>query len=102
MRPACEVGIDRKNLRARTGNEPDNDHTNTPTATQIGRLFHLSFALKVIASMTGPWSDTEIAATLNRMGIRTGQGNTWTARRVVSTRSRFRIGAERSETVKED
>ena len=52
--------------------------------------------------MTGPWSNTEFAATLNRMGIRTGQGNTWTARRVVSTRSRFRIGAERSETVKED
>ena len=25
------------------GNEPDNDRTNTPTATQIGRLFHLSF-----------------------------------------------------------
>ena len=43
MRPACEVGIDRKILRARTGNEPDNDHTNTPTATQSGRLFHLSF-----------------------------------------------------------
>lgn len=52
--------------------------------------------------MTGPWSDAEIAATLNRMGIRTGQGNTWTARRVVGTRSRFRIGAERSETVNED
>ena len=30
-------------FRARTGNEPDNDHTNTPTATQIGRLFHLCF-----------------------------------------------------------
>ena len=59
-------------------------------------------ALKVIASMTGPWSDAEIAATLNRMGIRTGQGNTWTARRIVTTRSRFRIGAERSETVNED
>ena len=56
----------------------------------------------MIASMTGQWSDAEIAATLNRIGIRTGQGNTWTARRVVTTRSRFRIGTEGSETVQED
>ena len=35
--------LDRKKSRARTGNEPDNDHTNTPTATQIGRLILLSF-----------------------------------------------------------
>ena len=33
--------------------------------------------LKVIRSMAGPWSDSEIAATLNRMGMRTGVGNTW-------------------------
>ena len=37
--------LDRTNFRARTGNEPDNDHTNNPTATQIGRLFHLSFVV---------------------------------------------------------
>ena len=39
--------LDRTNSRARTGNEPDNDHTNTPTATHIGRLFLLSFELEV-------------------------------------------------------
>ena len=31
-------------VRARTDNEPDNDHTNTPSTTRIGRLFFLSFA----------------------------------------------------------
>ena len=50
-RPSCHarvaaepesIQLDRTNFRARTGNEPDNDHTNTPTATQIGRLFLLS------------------------------------------------------------
>ena len=30
-------------------------------------------------SMAGRWTDDHIAATLNRMGMRTGQGNTWTA-----------------------
>ena len=38
--------LDRKKFHARTGNELDNDYNgccNTPTATQIGRLFHLSF-----------------------------------------------------------
>ena len=30
-------------MRPLLRNEPDNDHTNTPTATQIGRLFLLSF-----------------------------------------------------------
>ncbi len=59
-------------------------------------------ALKVIASMTGPWSDTEIAATLNRMGLRTGLGNTWTARRVVHARSKYRIAIEHPETMKEN
>ena len=45
--------LDRTNFRARTGNEPDNDHTNTPTATQIGRLFHLSFELPDLLSKHG-------------------------------------------------
>ena len=54
-RPSCHARVaaepeshqlDRKYSRARTGNEPDNDHTNTPTATQIGRLFLLSFQVE--------------------------------------------------------
>ncbi|MGH8858156.1 MAG: FCD domain-containing protein [Polaromonas sp.] len=33
-------------------------------------------------SMADRWSDEHIAASLNRMGIQTGQGKTWTAHRV--------------------
>jgi DNA invertase Pin-like site-specific DNA recombinase len=43
-------------------------------------------ALAVIRSMAGRWSDEDIAASLNRMGMPTGQGKTWTARRVSSLR----------------
>ena len=43
-------------------------------------------ALAVIRNMAGRWSDENIAASLNRMGIPTGQGKTWTARRVSSLR----------------
>ena len=37
-------------------------------------------------SMAGRWSDQDIAASLNRMGMPTGQGKTWTAHRVGSVR----------------
>ena len=43
-------------------------------------------ALAVMRRMAGRWSDQDIAASLNRMGIPTGQGKTWTARRVGSRR----------------
>jgi DNA invertase Pin-like site-specific DNA recombinase len=43
-------------------------------------------ALAVIRSMASRWSDQDIAATLNRMGLPTGQGKTWTANRVGSIR----------------
>src|SRR5437868_6270350 len=43
-------------------------------------------ALAVIRSMAGRWSDQDIAAPLNRMGMPTGQGKTWTAHRVSSLR----------------
>jgi len=43
-------------------------------------------ALSVMRSMAGHWSDEHIAASLNRMGIPTGQGKTWTAKRVGSVR----------------
>ena len=39
-------------------------------------------ALAIIRSMAARWSDEDIAATLNRMGLPTGQGKTWTGRRV--------------------
>ena len=43
-------------------------------------------ALAVIRSMASCWSDQDIAATLNRMGLPTGQSKTWTAHRVGSIR----------------
>ena len=58
-------------------------------------------ALKVIRSMAGQWSDAEIAATLNRMGIRSGMGNTWTGSVVQSARARHRIRGVRSDTMQE-
>ncbi|MBB4277733.1 recombinase family protein [Rhizobium mongolense] len=45
-------------------------------------------ALAVMKQMATRYSDDDIAATLNRMGIRTGQNKTWTAHRV--SRPRFR------------
>lgn len=43
-------------------------------------------AVALICSMAGRWSDELIAASLNRMGMPTGQGKTWTAHRVASLR----------------
>ena len=43
-------------------------------------------AVAVIRSMAARWSDESVAATLNRMGLPTGQGKTWTAHRVGSLR----------------
>lgn len=53
-------------------------------------------ALAVMRSMASRWSDDDIAATLNRMGMRTGQGKTWTAHRVGSLRKVHGIHAYRS------
>jgi DNA invertase Pin-like site-specific DNA recombinase len=53
-------------------------------------------ALAVIRSMSCRWSDQDIAASLNRMGMRTGQGMTWNAQRVCSVRREHRIHAYRS------
>jgi hypothetical protein len=53
-------------------------------------------ALAVIRSMSCRWSDQDIAASLNRMGIRTGQGLTWNAHRVRSLRCVHGIHAYRS------
>ena len=53
-------------------------------------------ALAVIQSMASRWSDENIAATLNRIGLPTGQGKTWTAHRVSSIRRVRGIRAYRS------
>lgn len=53
-------------------------------------------ALAVMRSMAARWSDEGIAASLNRMGMRTGQGKSWTAKRVSSLRRVHGIHAYRS------
>jgi len=53
-------------------------------------------ALAVMRSMAGRWSDADIAATLNRLGMPTGHGKTWTAKRVSSVRRVRNIHAYRS------
>src|SRR5205807_400773 len=53
-------------------------------------------ALAVMSSMAGRWSDEHIAASLNRMGLPTGQGKSWTAHRVASVRRVRGIHAYRS------
>jgi len=53
-------------------------------------------ALAVMRTMATRWSDQDIAASLNRMGMPTGQGKTWTAHRVSSVRRVNGIHAYRS------
>ena len=53
-------------------------------------------ALAVMRSMAGRWSDEHIAASLNRLGLPTGQGKTWTAHRVSSVRRVRNIHAYKS------
>jgi excisionase family DNA binding protein len=53
-------------------------------------------ALAVMRSMATRWSDEDIAASLNRMRMPTGQGKTWTAHRVSSLRRVHGIRAYRS------
>jgi len=45
----------------------------------------------VVRCMAGGWPDHDIAASLNRLRLRTGAGNTWTASRVASLRQRLRL-----------
>lgn len=53
-------------------------------------------ALAVMRSMATRWSDADIAASLNRMSMRTGQGKSWTAHRVSSLRRVHGIHAYKS------
>ncbi|MGH7105135.1 MAG: recombinase family protein, partial [Acetobacteraceae bacterium] len=52
--------------------------------------------LAMIRSMATRWRDADIAASLNRMGLPTAHGKTWTANRVGSLRTVHGISAYRS------
>jgi hypothetical protein len=49
---------------------------------------------QLIRSMATRWSDADIAATLNRLAIPTGVGNTWTPGRVTAYRHNTGIPAD--------
>ncbi len=53
-------------------------------------------AANVIRSMAGRWSDSDIAASLNRMGLSTARGYTWNAERV--RRYRWEYGLPSRQT----
>jgi DNA invertase Pin-like site-specific DNA recombinase len=50
-------------------------------------------ASEVVKRMAGRWPDDQIAATLNRLGLRTGADNTWNEHRVYSLRHRLQLPA---------
>jgi hypothetical protein len=50
-------------------------------------------AVAVVRQMAGRFSDEQIAATLNRMALRTGDGNTWNQKRVGALRYRLQLPA---------
>ena len=50
-------------------------------------------AENVVRRMAGRWPDEQIAATLNRLGIPTGAGNTWNEVRIYNLRRRLQLPA---------
>lgn len=50
-------------------------------------------AIEVIRKMAGKFRDEHIAATLNRLRLRTGSDNTWNENRVYSVRHRLDLPA---------
>lgn len=55
-------------------------------------------AIEVIRRMSGRFGDGEIAATLNRLRLRTGAGNSWNAQRVYGLRRQQQLPSAGSET----
>lgn len=58
-------------------------------------------AVDVVRRMAGRWSDEAIASTLNRIGLRTGTGDTWNERKVYSVRHRLKLPAYDSSSRKD-
>ena len=49
--------------------------------------------IEVLRQMAGKFTDQQIAATLNRLRLRTGEGNSWNVMRVRSARSYYQLPA---------
>jgi hypothetical protein len=87
----------RHHCRCRRGDargRPDNSLARRPALTIAGPQAEVrrdgcripEEALAVMRTMATRWSDEDIAASLNPMGVPTGQGKSWTAHRVSSVR----------------
>lgn len=50
-------------------------------------------AVEIVRQMAGKFSDEQIASTLNRLGLRTGAGNTWNENRVYGVRHYHQLPA---------
>jgi DNA invertase Pin-like site-specific DNA recombinase len=48
-------------------------------------------AIDIVRQMAAAYSDEDIALTLNRLGLKTGAGNTWNETRIRSVRSHFKL-----------
>jgi hypothetical protein len=59
-------------------------------------------AVDVVRRMAGLYPDKEIAATLNRLGIKTGRCNAWTTMRVATMRCYHKLPAYSSSQPKSD
>jgi DNA invertase Pin-like site-specific DNA recombinase len=56
-------------------------------------------AVDIVRHMAGRFTDEQIAATLNRLKLRTGAGNTWNERRVCSLRHHQKLPIYQQESV---
>jgi DNA invertase Pin-like site-specific DNA recombinase len=61
-----------------------------PKSGQHGRCTKTE-AIDIVRQMAKGYSDADIALTLNRLGMRTGAGNTWNETRIRSVRSHFKL-----------
>lgn len=59
-------------------------------------------AVEVVRQMAGKFNDEQIAATLNRLGLRTGAGNHWNDQRVASLRHYHKFPAYDASAVSRD
>jgi DNA invertase Pin-like site-specific DNA recombinase len=67
-----------------------------PKTGQHGRCTKAE-AVDIVRQMAASYTDEEIALTLNRLGLKTGAGNTWNAARLRSLRSYLKLPAYRAE-----
>ena len=54
-------------------------------------------AVEIVKAMSGRFTDEQIAATLNRLNLRTGAGNTWNEKRVYSLRHHHKLPAYKGD-----